>query len=328
LGAGFSSAINPQMPTTKDLTIMISKTAAQYGLNLPAPLKNAQSNGKELDENIELWMTYLSQDQPWLDAHHNLQNKATAAQLRRRIRAIIEDCTNQTTTSPPPSWLITLIKQWHKHNAAVITLNYDTLVERATMMNSLSLGAGHLYPPYLSNIRSRVEAPSHSTLIDTFKYYKLHGSVNWHYSGREIFYGETIYYSDVSRWGILGEDEQESRLYTMDKETLLIPPVTEKTTFFNNETVRQLWQQSSSVLGSARRVFVIGYSLPLSDLGMCFFLTHSQPILGTNWYVVNKDKSAASRFSELLAPQQVICDDFVGGCDSVARFVEEYLSMV
>ena len=63
-----------------------------------------------------------------------------------------------------------------------------------------------------------------------------------------------------------------------DKTPLIIPPVTDKLTYFNNETVRRLWQEASNALLVATRVFVIGYSLPISDLGMEFFLRHSLPI--------------------------------------------------
>ena len=72
-----------------------------------------------------------------------------------------------------------------------------------------------------------------------------------------------------------------------DKQSLIIPPVTEKTTYFNNETVRRLWYEASDALESATRVFVIGYSLPMSDLGMRLFLKRSLPIRGTRWYIVD-----------------------------------------
>ena len=76
--------------------------------------------------------------------------------------------------------------------------------------------------------------------LDTFTYFKLHGSVNWLYSGRENFFGETIFYSDVSPWGsCIADFERDSRLSAEDKQSLIIPPVTEKTTYFNNETVRR-----------------------------------------------------------------------------------------
>ena len=213
----------------------------------------------------------------------------------------------------------------------VITLNYDTLVERAAgalsnpdVNNGQGIALSQIYPPYFSNIRSRGATLLGAGKLDTFTYFKLHGSVNWHYSGREDFYGETIFYSDVSPWGPTQDDhEKESRLSARDKETLIIPPVAEKTTFFNNETVRRLWQEASAHLEGATRVFVIGYSLPMADLGMQFFLKRGLPIQGTPWYIINTDKMVIGRYQDLLAPQQTIHADFVGE-DAVSRFADAY----
>ncbi len=75
--------------------------------------------------------------------------------------------------------------------------------------------------------------------LKTFRYFKSHGSTNWHYSGRDNFYGETIYYSYVSPWeSNWGSNEHSFELESLanarDKDVLIIPPVTEKTTHFNN----------------------------------------------------------------------------------------------
>ena len=141
----------------------------------------------------------------------------------------------------------------------------------------------------------------------------------------EDFFGETIFYSEVSPWGpSIGDFERESRSSSGDKQPLIIPPVSEKSTYFNNETVRRLWYEASDALESATRVFVIGYSLPMSDLGMQFFLKRSLPIEETRWYIVDTNGDIPRVYQELLAPQQTILDDFVGGEDPVRRFVDAY----
>ena len=233
--------------------------------------------------------------------------------------------------SPAPEWLNSLIEHWHSQRCTVITLNYDTLVERASRdlpkENGTKISAYFMYPPYFSPLSSRRGgafgfAPSK---LETFKYLKLHGSTNWHYSGRENFYGETIYYSYDSSWG---QERQESELKSLanagDKEALIIPPVTEKTTYFNNETVRRLWQEASDALLSATRVFVIGYSLPVSDLGMQFFLKHSLPIRGTTWYIVDTSKRVLPRYRRLLVPSQRLNGEYVCEKDPVEAFAESY----
>ena len=334
LGAGFSNAINSQMPTMKELTAAVSERIEGSELCLPPPLKDTKGNGGELESNIELWMTYLSQRQPWLHESFNQYNQALATRIRRYIREVVDQTSFNSMTTSKPEWLGSLIEQWSKRQSSVITLNYDTLVERAAgalvvpeINNGRGIALSQMYPPYFSDIRSRVTMLLGAGPLDTFKYFKLHGSINWHYSGREDFYGETIFYSDVSPWGPKNSHEKLSSSSAMDKETLIIPPVSEKTTYFNNETVRRLWQEGSEALEGATRVFVIGYSLPISDLGMRFFLKRSLPITGTPWYIVDLDRDITGLYQDLLGPQQTISGQFVGEEDVVRNFVESYISL-
>ena len=332
LGAGFSKAINPQMPTTKELTVEVRQRLAKSNISLPTPLFDIDNRGRELEENIELWLTYLSQDQPWLHESFNQNNRALASRMRLEIGKVIRARSSTQRTQMPP-WLESLVKQWSKRRAEVITLNYDTLVERAAnkvLDPNLNSGVGilpsQLYPPYFSNIRSRVSNLPSPEPTESFTYLKLHGSVNWHYSGRQDFYGETIYYSDISAWGLNQSDsESQSLLYAEDKDILIIPPVLEKTTFFNNETVRALWQNASLALDQAIRVFVIGYSLPISDLSMRFFLKKSLPSEEARWYIVDKEASVADRYRELLGAKQTIECVFAGE-EAVQEFADEYVN--
>ena len=191
LGAGFSKAISPRMPTMNELTDQVRRKIDNSELSLPVPLLDNENRGRDLDNNIELWMTYLSQSQPWLDESFNQYNRALATRIRRYIREVIDERTVDSMSSRP-AWLDTLIKEWSLRRATVITLNYDTLVERAAQSLSFSeinnaegIYSSQIYPLYFSNIMSRAVTLLSAGSLDTFTYFKLHGSVNWLYSGRE-----------------------------------------------------------------------------------------------------------------------------------------------
>ena len=113
-------------------------------------------------------------------------------------------------------------------------------------------------------------------------------------------------------------------LLSQDKETLIIPPVNEKTTYFNNETVKGLWQDAGSALVNARRVFVIGYSLPISDLGMWLFMTNNQPNPSTPIYIVDRDPEVVTHYEELW-PNLEISKVFAHKRNPVVEFVQRYL---
>ena len=322
LGAGFSKAINGAMPTMDELSTEVIARLKKSPFQI-------QDTLHQLGNNIELWMTYLSQPQPWLKDEHHLRNKALATEIRGHINSIISERTKLSMEVPAPEWLTSLIKEWHSKRATIATLNYDTLVERAARKISVNGHEGVLaesmHPPYFSNLLARRgDALWGEERTDTFSYVNLHGSTNFYYSGRDSFYGETIFLSKVPPWGTEhAAYESYSRGMAGDKEALIIPPVTDKLTYFNNETVRRLWQEASQALWCAKRVFIIGYSLPMSDLGMQFFLQYSQPTEGTPLYVVDRNINVVSRYKEIM-PKLRVKGDFAGTSDVVSDFAKAY----
>ena len=330
LGAGFSKAISKAMPTMADLSTEVFqrlKEMASYDdsvIYVPDTLY-------DLGNNVEFWMTYLSQPQPWLRQEHHQRNLALARDIRNLIREVITRRKACSMQKPAPDWLTTLIQQWHSQRASVITLNYDTLVESASLKQVVDTDKpilpDHMYPPYFARVASRSGGGLFGEgYMETFSYLKLHGSTNWYYSGRDDFYGETIFYSYALPWEASNSlNDKAVPRQARDKECLIIPPVTDKLTYFNNETIRRLWQEASEALWSATRVFIIGYSLPPSDLGMKFFLQHSQPSKETqaSWYIVDRNASVLARYQELLPKQEVI-GKYAGIKTAVSDFVQRY----
>ena len=321
LGAGFSKAVSDEMPTLAELSEKVKK-------RLPDNI-SLTPNFDNQDDNIETWMTFLSQEQPWLKQHQINHNRSLAGRIRDQIGEIIYECTLKASRFEAHGWLNDLIESWHVNQATIITLNYDTLVERACRElitdRTNRILAKQMYPPYFTNIASRPGTAQWAEgELDTFSYLKLHGSLNWYYSGRDDFYGEAIFFSDVPPLGSdNAENEIKLRSKSGDKEILLIPPVYEKTGYFNNETVRSLWRDAGTALAKAKRVFVIGYSLPVSDLGMRFFLTDNQPQSSAKIYIIDIDPAVINRFGELL-PLLSINRKFVCGHDAVEKFSQQY----
>ena len=291
----------------------------------------------KLGHNVELWMTYLSQAQPWLRVEENQHNLSVASRIRRDICTIVTEHTLGAVSREPPKWLERLLRIWHDRQSVVVTLNYDTLVERVARglwvpserptepfedpeLNEIHLA--NLYPPYLTFVGGRsgyaVGAPLPRS---TFTLLKLHGSANWYYSGRPDFYGENILYADVPAFGdaTAGDEGRHA-----DKETLIIPPVTEKTTYFTNETVNRVWLEAADALSTAERVFVIGYSLPPSDLGMRLFLATVRRDPPPPFYIVDIDPKVAPRYQKVLHLD--VKTSFIREEDAVAQFANDYAS--
>ncbi len=315
LGAGFSKAIHGSMPLLEELSTKISSVE-----KLPPPLAT-------LGNDVELWLTYLSQPQPWLKEFHNLENRALFLRIGQRIGETLEASTSAAVCEDGPDWLHQLVTWWHKNRSAVITLNYDTLVERAAL--KAGIDPEEVYPVRLTDIRraSTFGADPESS----FRLFKLHGSVNWYYSGAASFHGEVLYYGRVTPWGEpLNKEERQSISAARDKVPLIVPPTTEKVSYFQHETLRQVWLGASQALAAASSVYCVGYSLPTTDLGVRFFLHHSRP--GEEGekvplFVVNRSNSPqelVGRYQHLLGNSYAIKDKYAStGAESLVDVLNE-----
>ena len=322
LGAGFSKSVNDAMPVMRDLSDEIIPAIRQRDPVFANRLE-------DLGANVELWMSYLSQSQPWLtqeDIHYNL---SMATFIRKQLRKIIDAQTWKTAQFDTPDWFDRLLKDWHRNKVLVATLNYDTLVERASRGLQVSetvktILPDQIYPPFFENVDARTGSGLWAREpLETFTLLKLHGSMNWFYSGRPEFYGETILYEDVPPLGSDFQDAEERRReQTRDKDTLIIPPVTEKTTYFQNETVSRLWHEAAEGLKRAHRIFVIGYSLPTSDLGMRLFLATMRQNPDAEVFVVDVDAKLPERYRAFL--RLPIKDKFVSQDCPLEDFVNSY----
>ena len=306
LGAGFSKAISGTMPTLQQLSESILPTLQDRDPTLANRLVR-------MGKNVELWMSYLSQPQPWLRVEQNQYNASVAGVIRRLLRSRIDDLVTETRTVP--EWVRALVAKWHRQQTTVLTLNYDTLVERVArgVMVRESDGTERgllpcdLYPSYFGYAGARAFGAWSPTEVKTLALLKLHGSTNWHYSGQPNFYGETILWTKTATIESESERQEEVRqsMQVADKEILIIPPVTEKTTYFKNETVGRLWRDAAEALSGARRVVVIGYSLPECDFGMRAFLGTVIQKSGVEVLVVDIDAHTPERYRQLLRSSNI-----------------------
>ena len=322
LGAGFSKAIHSAMPTLKELSHEVMDRL--HRLNFPIP-----PSLKALDDNIEYWITYLSQRQPWLSEYDNDFNRSMAGRIRNLIFEVIDERTSLASKSVTPTWLSELIESWHHKQATVVSLNYDTLIERTAKNVRISdevnrILAKQMYPPYFADVQARSGVGLWGAgKIDTLMFLKLHGSINWYYSGRDDFWGETILYSeDLPSGHDVWQEKSFRRPQSRDKEPLIIPPVLEKTTYFNNETIKKLWQEAGFALKNATRVYIVGYSLPTSDMGMLFFLKNHSPGDSTPVQIIDIDQELVNRYRNLLNWE--FKTEFVQNRNPVETFVQSY----
>ena len=309
LGAGFSKAVADEMPLLREL----SDEVRSAGLDL-SPLHLG------LSSNIEIWLSYLSQRHPWLREQENLRNQALALDIAQKIENALTKREQSAIQRDIPDWLAKLTQHWHQTRASVFTLNYDTLVERAAHDFT---SVEQLYPVTLTLASRRNAAIVSSGEIDSFKLFKLHGSVNWYYSGASEFTGEIIYYGNISGWRSDSFYGEQAESAVNDKVPLIVPPTIEKVRFFEHESLKGIWTQAVARVRNATRLYVIGYSLPPSDLAIRLFLLEGGLTCATRkeLYVVNLDDTVGTHYCNLLGGAFEINDRYAGH-DAVERFVD------
>lgn len=188
------------------------------------------------------------------------------------------------------------------HKYSFITFNYDIGLESAILKSPNYNGINY----YLDN----------SIDISSADVLKLHGSINW---GKCENNGcNYVQFPDWNRFfcGGRGREEKDTILpiskYFEENPCikcnahgqftkLIIPPTWNK--IFENELFAKIWNKSISLLSKATNIFVIGYSMPETDLFFKYMIT-----LGLfkndnlrKFVVVNPDCSVDEKYKNILS---------------------------
>lgn len=299
LGAGFSKAIHTDMPLMRELG---NRMVVDLGLD-PATLE-------PFNNNLEVWLSYLAQEQPWHTEIKNLQNRALFLEASQSISKIILSMDpsflqHQTqTTNIDWDTILRLVHKWCSQSSSIISFNYDLIVEMLLDVFVEDLDKRYLYGLPLASRRdaSGRLAPSqpgksHPTL------YKLHGSTNWLYGGVQDPYSPIV----------LCEDDEYGNSYD-DVQPLIVPPASSKSAFYNNAALRAQWRNAGEDLAKADRLIMIGYSMPESDLQIKMMLSTSLSA-DSEIVVVDPAEGVAER----------VCDNFPNHKVTHLWSVEEYI---
>lgn len=224
LGAGLSRAISESMPLTADLA---------------APLADA---GLAPTGDVEAWLSYLAEDQPFLSRAENLENRARFLRASEVVASTIASRSRAAMASAPPQWLLDFVAAADLHQWTLVSFNYDCLVEAAGCHAGVPIGR--------------------SPESDGSSMFKLHGSLaDWWDpddprdvrpgAGGSPVWGQAdppAHVSHAGRW-----------------RPLVVPPTSSKTPFYLVPELRDRWQRASAAIRGAETLAILGYSMPVND---------------------------------------------------------------
>ena len=104
-----------------------------------------------------------------------------------------------------------------------------------------------------------------TSIHESYRLYKLHGSTNLYYFKDNI--SSQIYLAQGHIKLKVDED-----LGKKDLIPLIIPPIFDKSIFMNVNAIRTIWTDAKNAIRSADKIYIIGYSIPESDLTVKYLL--------------------------------------------------------
>lgn len=302
MGAGFSYAItNGTMPLLNGLTKeLVDNLAFEEDENLfhlwqeyvvKPNIGNVQNPNKSNFEDI---MTFLSSKfayETYKDEHF----KAALYQyITEKIVAILQMINLEKEISNDP-YLLQFANYLRNTKADIFSFNYDLVLEN---LLSKIPGSSRIFDP-LYKIKGSYAFLSgtfcdSASLFwrDSLKIYKLHGSINW-------------MYDPDTPTGVQIVTPETSSEYYKGLHYLLVPPTILKNFVFRNNLLDIQWQEFREKLRLAKKIHIIGYSIPKTDIATYYALkTCVQPKCIVNMVVKNPSKTQIKGWKELFDMQE------------------------
>lgn len=259
LGAGFSKAV-ADLPLTDELGTEVLR-------RVPS-LRSRAVRGFS-DGSFETLMSRMAEPQPDLTDVVNAENRALFTASTVALQQVLLEHEARALTMPIPDWLHSLVRTLHVTQSDVITFNYDTLFERATVSSGCWDHALNVPANTESILLGLPPAPSaflSSEEVSTLRLMKLHGSLDAFWVRGDTAGSTILRIPGNRRWDSRTASDARHERIAPGREPFIVPPASAKSAFYNNPITRQLWRDAAAALKGADQAALIGYSLPLTDL--------------------------------------------------------------
>ncbi len=302
LGSGFSfdlSSIPVLRGLSKETIKYISDNAASDLHPFPSLMTHLKALPEPILDDVERLLTMYRGDNPWLARSYSAIRNGFYEEISKAVTEVIKERQKERPLKQPASdQMEDLVRFWQNNLSNVVTFNYDTLIEQfavqALSNDQNHLGPAEIYEGPIANLANRFSPYWKAHPGKFFNLIKLHGSTNWFYSGNRSFASETIYFDPlfpVKHPGTaLTASNQE------DLIELLVPPLLDKDPYMQHPLLRHLWNSAYRAFFRASDIYVVGYSLPVTDLTAKFMLTECGHSSKAKWHVLQHESTCDSEF--------------------------------
>lgn len=210
-----------------------------------------QTLEEDLKESIALTLDYCSSTAPLVEIALGFSTPGPTELISwmREQQLILDDSRNNVGAYN--YYLLQMLgylqKSYEHSKNAIISFNYDLVAEKA--LSKLKI------PFHYGLKRATIHSDAGVTKDEGIPLLKLHGSLNWGYTGR---HGEKL--------NVYGSSQEISAL---GHKRLLIPPTWQKV-FVGH--MAQIWNEARTAITKATRIIVIGFSMPETDIHFKYLL--------------------------------------------------------
>lgn len=291
-GSGFSKSLINSYPTLNELSNYI-KSEFQY------EKKSVQKHfvhevPSKFHDNIETLLTYLSSNLPYKTSVQVSADEALYKDITSKLAKYFKQLRNDYNIDTNEQSIKQFAKYILNNKCPCITLNYDLILEDILYKNTSSAyqdsnrNFSIFYKIPITNLNNRIPV-SYGKFAGAYTDFtrdkmpeiiKLHGSINWLYSGLSMsdpVYSETGDEADYLKSGLIN---------------FIVPPVLDKQSQYNNVIIKSLWTKAFNAIENARNIYIYGFSFPQTDYSIRFLF---QSALRNNpfckIYVVNIDSN-------------------------------------
>lgn len=247
---------------------------------------------------MEQLLTFLSTDLPWKT---DVQKSADIAlyyeitqQIQLRLSGLCKDLKSEEYSENIKKFFDFILDNPAENN--FITLNYDLLLEELISQsvykkyNKEFIDLSEMYAYPMAWIGSRKQQNyglfNTETNINLPKIIKLHGSINWFWPA--VTASDIIYYQSL--YDIKERSVETNSSFLSGLKQYIIPPVMDKNSFYKHIMVKNLWKKARGLLINAEEIYIIGFSMPMSDLSVRFLFQSALENSNSKIFIVNTAK--------------------------------------
>lgn len=257
LGAGFSKEAG--FPLTKEFTD--KKTIVEFRNHLNKSDRKRIDKVSEYflnridnnycDDNIESILNHIAVAD-YLDMESTTEGNRSypSSRIFKDLLWYLARLLKERAKCKIPPEYNKFVKYVHDNHFPIISFNYDMIIE--TVLHELGVNCD--YGVDTTPIEN-------STLL-----MKMHGSVNWIYCTK---CKQFVFYPDYQASKVLEKKSKCPSCKKPNLETIIIPPILYKDTFYKHpgyeKLIRQLWGFANDELVTANKVVFIGFSMSETD---------------------------------------------------------------